>query len=386
MKILIVCGAGYISGLEVVTLSVIQGLRERGHEVKCITSWWGNGDFARRLDALSIPYKRMHLGFISKTVSWTAIQMTLDQLRRLPELWVSYWYYKREFNPDIILQTNFHHIFLLWPLLHSDKTIYHVHNYHPPTKFYRYLFRFLNRRLSAFIGVSRFISNSVVQLGIPKQKVFSVHNGSRPLVPRQLMADLSCSFTPSKENKVTSTNKVVIGIVGQIGEWKGHDDLVEALRQLKEWDLPFCCAFFGTGQSDYVMKLKNKIEYYNLTAHIQWMGFVENIEEIFSSIDICVVPSRFQEPFGMVASEAAHFALPVVATRQGGLTEIVQHGKTGYLVDAQSPEQLAEKLKLLIIDSTLRKKIGIAARNLALHDFTQSRMIEDLESIFRQSL
>lgn len=85
----------------------------------------------------------------------------------------------------------------------------------------------------------------------------------------------------------------------------------------------------------------------------------------------------------MVAAEAAHFGVPVVATRRGGLPEIVQDGQTGYLVDAESPHQLASKLRALIEDKALRQRMGDAARQHALQEFTQARMAEQVEAIFK---
>jgi len=142
MKVLVVCGAGYVSGLEVVTLSLIEGLRKRGHEVRCIATTWGDGDFAARLTAKHITYIRLPLGFISKTLTWPAVRMTLDQLRKLPQLWLGYYRYTREFEPDIILHSNFQHIFLLWLFLNRGRNFYHVHNAFSRTKFYQALFGF----------------------------------------------------------------------------------------------------------------------------------------------------------------------------------------------------------------------------------------------------
>ena len=84
----------------------------------------------------------------------------------------------------------------------------------------------------------------------------------------------------------------------------------------------------------------------------------------------------------MVAAEAAYFGIPVIATRRGGLPEIVQDGETGYLVDAESPMQIAEKLKLLIEDTDLRDKMGQTAHNYALQHFSQERMVQEMENIF----
>src|ERR1051325_6708932 len=342
MKILVVCGAGYVSGLEVVTLSLIKGLREVGHEVRCITTTWGDGDFVARLKAGHIPYKRLPIGFISKTLSWSAVLMTLDQLRKLPQLWIGYYRYTRDFKPDIIIHSNFQHIFLLWLMLNGRRDYFHVHNAFAPTRFYRVLFKLLALRLKCFIGVSKYVADSLQKLGIRKNKITFVHNGAEVIANSQARL---IARTEAASNKVTenaNSQTIRIGIVGQVGEWKGHCDLFEALCLLKSQCPRFVLLVFGTGNSGYIRLLKDSLHECGLTERVHWEGYVKNTEEIFSSIDICVVPSRVQEGFGMVAIEAALYGVPVIATNRGGLSEVICDELTGFLVEAESPNQIHE--------------------------------------------
>ncbi|HEX8493365.1 MAG TPA: glycosyltransferase family 4 protein [Pyrinomonadaceae bacterium] len=382
MKILFICGAGIVSGREIATLNLVEGLRRRGHDVRCVASTWGDGKLALRLAAAGIPHISLPLGFISKTLNWSAVWMTLDQLRRVPRLWFGFRRYLREFEPDVVMQTNFHHIFLLWPLLSSRNTFFHVHDGFPASNFYRKLSKFLSRRLRAFIGVSRYIAENLLQLGIPPEKVCFVYNGVVIDAPLKEQAALS---SEAMESRNGSPRPARLGIVGQIGEWKGHDDFIEALRELRTAGLSFVCTIYGKGEAEYVSKLKERIERYELTANVRQAGFVDNPQDIYTEMDICVVPSRVPEAFGMVAAEAAHFGLPVVATRKGALPEIVQDGLTGYLVDAEAPQQLAEKLRALIEDKALRRRMGDAARQHALEQFTQDRMAQQVEAIFTRA-
>jgi glycosyltransferase involved in cell wall biosynthesis len=383
MRILFICGAGIVSGREMATLNLIRGLRERGHDVRCIASTWGDGKLAERLEAAGVPFKSLPLGFISKTLSASAVWMTLDQLRRVPRLWLGFRHYLREFKPDVIVQTNFHHIFLLWPLLNPRKTFFHVHDGFPASDFYRRLARFLSRRLCAFIGVSRYIARNLSELGISGEKICYVHNG---VTIEDTAGEQAVASSIQDETRGRATRAVVIGIIGQVGEWKGHDDLVEALRELKAAGLAFSCVIYGEGKTEYVGALKERIERYGLTQCVRQAGFVKSLRAIYGGLDICVVPSRVPEAFGMVAAEAAHFGVPVVATRRGGLPEIVEDGSTGFLVDAEAPGQLAEKLRALIEDVALREEMGRAARIHARQHFTVERMAEQIEAVFARAL
>lgn len=382
MKILFICGAGIISGREIATLNLMQGLCERGHDVRCVASTWGDGKLAERLRAQNVQFVSLPLGFISKTLSWSAAWMTLDQMRRVPRLWLGFRRLLKEFQPDVVVQTNFHHIFLLWPLLDRRQTFFHVHDGFPVSDFYRRLARFLNRRLRAFVGVSRYIAQNLVELGVPPEKVTFVHNG---VAIRESSDDESKTSRGATGQQDKRSGVVRLGIIGQIGEWKGHDDLVEALRELREAGLSFSCTIYGEGKREYTCALVEKIERYNLSENVSRAGFVSSPQEMYGAIDVCVVPSRFQEPFGLVAAEAAHFGVPVVATRRGGLPEIVQDGVTGYLVEAEAPQQLAEKLRVLIEDEALRRKMGGAARQFASERFTVGRMAAEMEAVFARA-
>jgi glycosyltransferase involved in cell wall biosynthesis len=386
VKILFVCGAGYVYGKEIITLSLMQGLRERGHDVRCAISTWSDGEYAKRLKASSIPFVRLPLGFISKTLTRSAMRMTVDTLDKTPGLWLGYRRYLKEFQPDAVVHSTLHHVFHVWPLLNPKNTFFHIHDPFAPTKFYRRLFRFLSRRLRAFIGVSRYIEQSIVDLGIPPEKVFSVLNGMTPQesIEGSGSPAQSAINTPASSNGKAATVK--IGIVGQVVEWKGHDDFVESLQGLKKAELPFSATIFGEGPDEYIAALKKKIDGYQLTGQVRWAGFVKSPREIFSNMDICVVPSRSQDPCPTVAIETAHFGIPVVATRRGGLPEIVQDGKTGYLVDAESPEQLVEKLKLLIENADLRQRMAREAKSYGSEHLTRERMAKQMEAALMKAI
>jgi glycosyltransferase involved in cell wall biosynthesis len=392
VRILFVCGAGLISGKEIITLALIDGLRARGHEVACVTSTWGTGEFADKLVAGKTPHTRIPLGFISKTFSWPAIRMTLHQLLKAPRLWAGYRSYLRAFKPDVVVQSNFHHAFLLWPLLDRRNTLFHVHDPFLQTDFYRRVFRLLNRRLYGFVGVSEFIKEMLVELGVPRKKAFAVLNGidvapsENGFEPSSKPTNLVSEARPAGKALETDRSKgvVTIGIVGQVGAWKGHDDFIEALKELRQWSLSFRGVIYGSGEQNYILSLKDKIAAYDLTAHVDWAGFVKDTRKIFAATDICVVPSRSQDPCPTVALEAAHCGVPVVASKQGGLPELVRDGETGYLVDAGAPQQITQKLKLLVEDAELRGRMARAAQCHGREHLTQTRMVRQMEAIFER--
>jgi glycosyltransferase involved in cell wall biosynthesis len=346
-------------------------LRDRDHEVFCVYSSWNDGEFRKLLEDESIPSVSMPLGFISKKLSWTTAGMTLDQFRRVPSLWFKYRKVLSDFKPTIVVHTNFHHLILLWPLLRAANNVFHVHECFPSSKFYRVVLKLISLRLKLFVGVSKFVATSLMSLGIPEEKISYVLNG--------VSSNSSCQLETEAISSRSDSSPVTIGIIGQVGEWKGHDDLVEALCLLKREGVKFVCRIFGGGDPLYVDSLKEKISSRGLVQEVEWSGFVRNKCSIYSCIDLCVVPTRSSEPFGLVAAEASLHGIPVVATKCGGLPEIIIDEKTGYLIDAGSSAALAHKLKVLIQSSTLRHELGVSARQHALKNLTSGRMVNQFD-------
>jgi glycosyltransferase involved in cell wall biosynthesis len=213
------------------------------------------------------------------------------------------------------------------------------------------------------MACSEYIRDQLIERGVAPERVVAVPNGVEK-VPDERLPDESA-------NEEAPT----IGIVGQIGEWKGHDDLLDAVRRLVEQNVSVRCVVVGTGDDEYVQSLRQRVRAYGLEEVMEFRGFVHGTDAIYADLDVCVVPSRFEEPFGLVAAEAGIRGLPVVATRRGGLPEIVEDGETGFLVEAEDPSALADRVRCLLQNAGLRKKMGKAARKRICQRFVKVRTV-----------
>ena len=167
-----------------------------------------------------------------------------------------------------------------------------------------------------------------------------------------------------------------IGIVGQIGRWKGHDDLLDAFALVRPKHPQAELHIFGNGLPDYKEELAQRSLQSGIAEGVKWHGFVPVSSDIYSNLDVCVVPSRFEEPFGLTAVEAGMFGLPVIATRRGGLPEIVEQEVNGLLVEAENPTEIAAALCRLIEDSPLRQSLANNARKRATEQFGTERFLQ----------
>lgn len=101
------------------------------------------------------------------------------------------------------------------------------------------------------------------------------------------------------------------------------------------------------------------------------------IPDLYAQADVCVIPSLWHEPFGIVALEAMAAGKPVIASRVGGLKDIVLDGVTGFLVDPENVEQIVEKIELLIQNPTLCSLMGQAGRKRVKEHYSWTNIIRD---------
>jgi len=155
--------------------------------------------------------------------------------------------------------------------------------------------------------------------------------------------------------------------VGRIEPLKGADLLLHAAASLESEEgvqvLVVGSDADGSGELERLHQLSAELQ---LGDKVEFVGRVpqERLALYYSAADVCVVPS-FYESFGLAALESMACGTPVVASRVGGLSTIVQHGRTGYLKSWRCPEAFAQSLEMIMANEDLRDSMGRAARNRA---------------------
>jgi glycosyltransferase involved in cell wall biosynthesis len=368
MKVLIVCAAGSIAGKEIVTLELARGLQLSNLDIRLLVSSWGHKDFRQYLTEAGLRYDVLPLGFISATLSLQCLQWTYGQVVRWPALLIGYRALLRTLKPEKVLHTNWQHLLLLFPLLHPRRDLFWVHEVFPNKQQYRSLFRLLSRRLQYFAPVSAAVGESLRRLGIPEKKIRVIHNG--------------LASPDENVERIPNLNEGIrVGIAGQVNRWKGHDDLVQAFGQISTKWPNVELHIYGSGPDDYEHELKRKMAELEIVNKVKWHGFISDRATIFGNLDICVVPSRTEDPLPTVAIEAAIFGVPVIATNRGGLPEIIEDGVTGILVRPEDPDDLAAGIQRLLSNPELRTSMGIQAREHMLRNFSKERFVGEFMSL-----
>lgn len=175
----------------------------------------------------------------------------------------------------------------------------------------------------------------------------------------------------------------VLLYVGRIESLKGVELLVRTTAHLDTCE-PVRVLVVGddNGQDREVDRLRELAETLEVGENIDFVGRVaqDELPVYYSAADVCVVPS-FYESFGLAALESMACGTPVVASRVGGLSTVVQHGSTGYLKSWRCPEAFANSLEMLISSKSLQHSMGLAARRRA-EDMSWDKVAEQIAGVY----
>jgi glycosyltransferase involved in cell wall biosynthesis len=181
--------------------------------------------------------------------------------------------------------------------------------------------------------------------------------------------------------------RLVVGIVGRLQPWKGQDRFVGALAELRGRGHDVHGLIVGGDAyglaPEYPSELRRLIDRLGLDGRVTMTGQVDDAAPYYEVMDVAVNASE-GEPFGMVLLEAMAAGVPVVAVREGGPIDIINHGVTGMLADGGAPEALAAAIDGLLADPNFRTSAGKAARQSYEERFTAERMADELTARLRE--
>ncbi len=207
-----------------------------------------------------------------------------------------------------------------------------------------------------------------------KMKVVPYWVSPKFLLMESRREPLRQKFKLDKEN-------VAIGCIGRISKTKGQKFLLNAVFPLLKENKNLVMIFAGSSDFENAqeeIELKKIVEESEYKERIRFCGQIDG-EEFYDAIDILVVPSLWEEPFGLVAVEGMARKLPVVVTRSGALQETVINGETGFVVN-KSEEEIREKIMELIESKDKRVEFGMNGYKRVLSDFhPQNQMRKVME-------
>jgi len=175
----------------------------------------------------------------------------------------------------------------------------------------------------------------------------------------------------------------VSGITGRLRPEKGHVFLFDAFSRIAEQVPDMVLLVVGTGSLDG--ELREKAHSLGLEKRILFTGFRRDIPDILAGLDLFIMPS-VSEGLGTAILEAGASGLPIIASRVGGIPDIVEQGETGLLVPPGDPALLAEAVLSLYHDRDLAGRLGNAARLRVESRFSEKMLGEKTESLYRECM
>lgn len=188
---------------------------------------------------------------------------------------------------------------------------------------------------------------------------------------------------PVRARRAPLSSKPTVAFAGRLVWIKGVDVLLHAFGKVVKQIPDARLLIVGDGsEKEILMKLVIEL---GLGSSVQLLGHLSacELERRLDGAWVQVVPSRWAEPFGIVAAEAMMRGAAVVASASGGLPEFVQHGKTGLLVPPGGVNELTQALLRLLIDRALAERMGEAGRELAMAQLSEPHVVDRFLSFYQ---
>jgi glycosyltransferase involved in cell wall biosynthesis len=251
---------------------------------------------------------------------------------------------------------------------------------------------FYSHSCRKLIAVSRDIFDTFAQkYRVPLSKLVLIGDGAEPAPTETEIAGLRKKFRKTWGIPEDATVFAIIGIIR--GE-KGHNEFVEAALRVLEKNTGAWFMIIGEGGGDRKLEL-SLIDLLRQKARegvdreilrrIIWTGFYQEIREPFAGVDIVVVPSH-TEGQPKVVPEAMQYCRAVIASRVGGLPELIEDGKTGLLVPSGDINALSDAMLRLTTDRELRQKISLCGRDYAKAHLLLDQRMEELLKCYASCL
>nr|MBN2276803.1 glycosyltransferase family 4 protein [candidate division Zixibacteria bacterium] len=240
----------------------------------------------------------------------------------------------------------------------------------PRVKLYNWLDRRILPRVDAVITVSHATAGLLRKAGVGSDKIEVVYNA----------VEFDDSYIPPIR---TRGNRVKIGYIGRLSYEKGLHVLLTALRDLKNLPIPFVLEIYGSGPEKST--LKAMVEEFGLSDQVVFMGFRKDIDEVYKTLDFLVLPS-LSEGHPVTILEAWKHGLGIIASRAGGIPEVVENGKEGILVDVGDTTSLSGAITKGLEDSNLMDLYGSNGLERLKREFTFKAHTGKISALYKRLL
>ena len=197
---------------------------------------------------------------------------------------------------------------------------------------------------------------------------------------------LSSSDAPKRlrEEYLQGESGFLLLVVGRLHSDKGYEFLFPALPKLRQLvTQPVTLLIAGSGT--YLDRYQEMVRSLGWSDRVHFLGYRKDVCDLMAAADLIVLPS-VAEAFGLVLAEALYLGTPVLATRTGGIPEVIDDGVDGVLVPPADSQALAEGIARMLNDSDLRQRLAGAGRDKVREKFGFETMVREYEKVYSRSL
>ena len=288
---------------------------------------------------------------IRKHIEWAPLRCGIELMAMITEILANLPYLVRivllyrKLRLDVVHVNNYSMEPVLGARFLGIPVVYHLHGFISPHLDGSGRRSF--RHVSAFVSISRAVTESAVRAGIDRARIHEIPN----FVER--MPEAIPSAMPTAP---------AIGIFGRIIPWKGQKEFLSAAMHLLP-QFPGLRVYLVGGASDgdpeYFEECRELARNSPYADQIEFTGMVTDVAVYYRKCTVVIHASILPEPFGMVLLEAMSEARPVVASIFGAASEIIQDGVEGYLVDPTNTHLMAARITAFLADPTLAAEMGL---------------------------
>lgn len=249
------------------------------------------------------------------------------------------------------------------------------------TAIFRGLERWLATITTRLIAVGPQVRDDLVAFGVAPAEQFSVV---------RLGIDLDQRLTEEGDDGAglrrlfgVSPESFVIGWIGRMTSIKRVPDILLAFQRLRERGVDATLCLVGDGPDRE--RVEQRAHELGISRHTLFIGYQHDVGPYYAFFDALLLPSA-NEGTPVVAIEALASSRPIVATRVGGVPDVVTDGVDGYLVDVGDITAMTDRLAELAADPELRRTMGEAGRARVLPRYRVERLIDDIDALYRELL
>jgi len=248
------------------------------------------------------------------------------------------------------------------------------------SRIFRWLERWLARHTTALVAVSPQVRDDLVAFGVaPPEKFVVIRLG---IELEQRVADTD-GRSETRRYLGIPPDRFTVGWIGRMTAIKNTEDVLSAFKALRTGGVEATLCMVGDGPDR--AELERRAHELGIMRDTLFLGYQQDVAPFYAAFDALVLPSSNEgTPVSVIEALAAR--TPVVATRVGGVPDVVREGEDGFLVETGDTEALADRLARLAADPELRERMGARARERVLPRYEVSRLVDDVDRLYRTLL